>query len=381
VRRHTSGDSNARRSVQQVLQQAASQVQSARLAKVANMVKANNPFEAVLEEIDRMIELIGEEQDKDQENLDFCKSERKENNKNLAKKKANIVSLKKSIDGLTKTINDPKTGLKAQIENTEQALVENTESQTASTKDRTEANLAYQQDIRNLVSAASILTKAIKVLRTYYDDLAQKLADGKALLQEDPKPPQIFEDNSFEGQSSKGNDVIGMLDFILEETNKEEGQAHADEESAQHDFEDLMKELKDEEAKNEKNLAKLQETLADKEKELLDEQADLKATKADKKSIEEYLADIKPGCDFITKNFDLRTENRKTEKGALEKAIGLIKGTPAYKTFASEKHAESLGDCKETCVDAGEEHAKCKACLADVTVPAYCAGHDNVDGC
>ena len=48
-------------------------------------------------------------------------------------------------------------------------------------------------------------------------------------------------------------------------------------------------------------------------------------------AIENYLEKIKPGCDFITENFDLREENRATETTALEKAEGLIKDTPAYK--------------------------------------------------
>merc|ERR1719355_532364 len=107
-----------------------------------------------------------------------------------------------------------------------------------------------------------------------------------------------------------------------------------------------MTALKKEEADAEKQLADLQETLAEKEKELLENQEDLKKTTKDKEAIEAYLAKIKPGCDFITKNFDLREKNRKTEKDALEKAIGLIKGTPAYKTFTDESRVESYGDCK-----------------------------------
>merc|ERR1719327_1660994 len=126
-----------------------------------------------------------------------------------------------------------------------------------------------------------------------------------------------------------------------------------------------MAALKKQEADSQKNLANMQETLAEKEKELLETQEDLKATTADKEAIEAYVAKIKPGCDFITKNFDLREKNRKTEKDALEKAVGLIKGTPAYKTFTDESRVESYGDCKEPCVK-DEADVKCKACMADV---------------
>merc|ERR1719311_1882396 len=135
-----------------------------------------------------------------------------------------------------------------------------------------------------------------------------------------------------------------------------------------------MTKLKKEQADAEKNLADLQEKLSQAEKDLLQNQEDLKATTADKEAIEAYLLKIKPGCDFITENFDQREKNRATEKGALEKAVKLIKGTPAYKTAVNQATEESYGDCKDKCVkDAG--HVNCKACMADVTIPAYCAGH------
>merc|ERR1719178_86084 len=106
-----------------------------------------------------------------------------------------------------------------------------------------------------------------------------------------------------------------------------------------------MTQLKKEEAEAEKSLADLQESLATKEQELLTAKEDLKATTEDKVAIEDYLEKIKPGCDFITTNFDLREKNRKTE---------------------------SYGDCKEQCVK-DSAHVNCKACMADVTKPAYCA--------
>merc|ERR1719271_2176533 len=156
--------------------------------------------------------------------------------------------------------------------------------------------------------------------------------------------------------------------------------AHEDEESAQHDYEDSMTKLKKEQADAEKNLSDLQDNLATKQQELLEAQEDLKATTEDKEAIEAYLLKIKPGCDFITKNFDLREKNRKTEKEALEKAVKLIKATPAYKKAVNEATVESYGDCKEPCV-ADADDVMCKACMADVTIPTYCAGHKGTKGC
>mmetsp|Transcript_115416 Transcript_115416/g.181608 ORF Transcript_115416/g.181608 Transcript_115416/m.181608 type:complete len:743 (-) Transcript_115416:88-2316(-) len=379
VHKHVTGDAQTRNMAQKILQNAG--IKSARLSKVAALLQASNPFDTVLEEIDKMLELITEEGKSDKENLDWCNKEREENEASLKEKKAEILALEEKIDKLTDTIENPETGLKKQIADTEQALVENKEAQTTQTAQRLKENIAYQKDIKNIVDAESILERAIKVLKAYYDDLEKKLAAGEAFVQEDPTPPEAWKgDGSYEGQKGKGGDVISMLEFILSETNKEENAAHKEEEQAQADYEDSMSKLKEEEAASEKLLAELKETLAEKEEELLAAKEDLKATTADKEAIEAYLLKIKPGCDFITENFDLREKNRATEKAALEKADGLIRGTPAYKAAVNEATVESYGDCKEPCV-ADVEDVKCKACMADVTIPAYCAGHEGTKGC
>merc|ERR1719174_1582613 len=171
-----------------------------------------------------------------------------------------------------------------------------------------------------------------------------------------------------------------MLKYILSETQKEETKAHADEEKGQASYEDSMTDLKKEQSDSEKSLVKLGEDLATSEKTLIEKKEDLKDAKASKAKIEDYLLKIKPGCDFITTNFDLREKNRKTETEALDKAVKLIKETPAYKVAVQKAKEENYGKCKEICVKS-EADAKCQACLADVTVPAYCAGHKGTPGC
>jgi len=352
---------------------------SPRAKRIAAMVQKGNPFTEVLGEIKKMLKLIVEEGKQDKENLDWCNSEREENDASLADKINQIDTLNGEIETLDTTINDPVTGLKTQIKEAEESLLSCVNSQKTETKERTEANLLYQQDIKNLVAAEDILTKAIKALRSYYDKLEERM-DGYEFLQikEDPDAPETFGD--YGGQSSKGGDAITMLEFILDETKKEETEAHSDEENAQHDYEDSMTDLKQEEADLEETLASLHETLAAKTEELFQKREEHKATTADKEAIEEYLLKIKPGCDFITENFDERETNRATETSAMEEAIDLIKDTPAYKTAESEKHVEGFGDCKDKCVD-NEEHVDCKACMADTSVPGYCAGHAGTDGC
>merc|ERR1719356_1431096 len=131
----------------------------------------------------------------------------------------------------------------------------------------------------------------------------------------------------------------------------------------------------------EESLVSLKKTLADKESELLLKRKDLKETKAEKAAVEAYLLDIKPGCDFITENFVYREGRRSSETEALIQATQLLKGTPAYTAAVAAQELEDLGPCEQKCVEQGREHAICKACLNDVTVPGYCAGHPNTLSC
>eukprot|EP00747_Dinoflagellata_sp_TGD_P137759 gnl/TRDRNA2_/TRDRNA2_175726_c0_seq31.p1 gnl/TRDRNA2_/TRDRNA2_175726_c0~~gnl/TRDRNA2_/TRDRNA2_175726_c0_seq31.p1 ORF type:complete len:743 (+),score=298.14 gnl/TRDRNA2_/TRDRNA2_175726_c0_seq31:100-2328(+) len=378
VNKHTPVSSN-RAAIVSLLEKQADK--SARVSKVVAMLKAENPFDEVLAEIEKMIDLIAVEAKEDKEKLEWCNTEREESHGDLEDTKKQILTLEEEIDTLDDTINNPEKGLKAQLAETQDSLAENYQDQVTETKERTEANLLYQKNIKNLVTAADIVKRAEKVLKKYYEELQAKLDASFLQRKEEPAPPETFGDEGYKGQSEQGNEVLDMLKFILDETWKEEKEAHSDEKNEQHDFEDSMADLKKQESDFQKQIAKLEKTLAEKEEELLKKQEELAATEAEKKRLKEYLADIKPGCDFITENFEDREDNRETETKALEKAKGLLKDTPIYKSLKAAEHEDSLGECKDICLDAGEEHVKCKACLADVTIPGYCAGHKDTEGC
>jgi len=378
INRHSS-EQDVRQQTARNLRQSKAWNKSIFLAKVASLLQAENPFAVVIAEIEKMLALLAKEEVADDEQFEWCNKERDENEKTLAEKKSQIESLDAAIEKLIAMIEDPVTGLKVLIANDEQSLVENTESQKTQTADRTEENLVYQKNIANLVEAETLLTRAVHVLKAYYS----KILEGGSLLatNKQPAPPETWEEGGYKGQSGKGgSDAITMIEHILKETKEEETQAHSDEMKAQHDYEDAMENLKKEEKELEENLAKLKVELAEAEEDLLGKQAEHKATVAEKEAIEAYLLKIKPGCDFITENIELRKANRKDEEEALKGAVKLLKESPAYQTWVAEDHNETLGDCLSICAP-DEEDVKCKACRAKVSIPGYCAGHPGTKGC
>jgi len=385
VHPHDSADAT-RSQLRDLLQKAAAEGHSLRLAQLVSKVNAENPFSVVLSEIEKMVATIAEEGKVDKEKLDWCRDERKTKDEEKTEKENQITELGVQIDELTNTIEEPETGLKASIAADETSLLENGESQKTATNTRSEENAAYQKDIATLVEAEDLLARAVKVLSSYYDEIPSYHEEEKrgpvTLAGEETAAPDTFEeDQGYKGQSGKGNKAIEMIEFILEETKKEEQVAHTDEQASQKDYETLMTELKDEETKLKDSLANLRATLAEKEKELADAKKLKGETEAEKKAIEEYLLSIKAGCDFMEKNFDLREERRASETDALNKATELIKGTPAYKSAVAEQDLEDLGACKDKCTENPRDHVICKACLADVEIPGYCAGHPGTPGC
>merc|ERR1719487_1212427 len=245
VHKHMSGKDNARRMVQKVLQNAAKDTKSARLSKVLAKLQAENPFDEVLDEIDKMLALIEEEAKQEKENKEWCETEREENHKEKKKLEKEMKSLEKTIDELDDRINNEKDGLKVQISNQEDELEKNIEAQKTETAQRLEENIAYQKDVKNLVDAEKLVEKAIKVLKAYYDDLTEK-SEGTGFVQEDPAPPETW--GEYKGQSEKGSGeggAIELLETILSNTKLEENEAHQDEEEAQHSYEDSMQKLKE----------------------------------------------------------------------------------------------------------------------------------------
>jgi uncharacterized coiled-coil protein SlyX len=383
IRKHAP-ERSTREQVQQLLQQAARKHKSMRLVKIAALLEADNPFTKVLEAITKLVAVIKAEGVADKENLDWCNTERTESDATIKELDAEILELEDAIAKLIEKIEAPETGLKAMIESTEVALQENYQSQVTQTSQRTEQNQAYQADVANLVEAEDLLTAAINVLTKYYDQIGPdvEMEAPKVLSGETEAVPETFhEEKGYKGQSSNGKEVITMLTFILGNTKKEEEFAHQAEHDSQHAFEDSMAQLKSEEAELQSTLASLKEALAEAEKTLAGKKKELKAAEAHLASVKAYLLEIKPGCDFITENIGYRDTRRAEETDALLEAASLLKGTPVYKAAVAEAALEALGECRETCVKNGEEHVICKACLAKVEIPGYCAGHPDTQGC
>merc|ERR1719236_43663 len=148
---------SVRESVLRQLQKAARSQKSLKIARIAVLLEADNPFTTVLDEIDKMIKLIDEEQKSDEEQKEWCETEREENHKKKEEKEKKIEDLKAKIEELVDRIDNPETGLKAMIKQTEEDLKKNHDAQVTETAQRAEENKAYQVSIKNIEVAEGLL--------------------------------------------------------------------------------------------------------------------------------------------------------------------------------------------------------------------------------
>lgn len=396
---------NSRQNVLSMLLEASKTTKSLRVAKIAVLMQAGNPFATVLSKIREMIEVIDLEEETDAEKHAWCADEQKKNRDARDEKIATIGKLNVKIDELKTTISDTEELLAtAQTD-----LATNLDDQKSATEQRAAEKAAYDENIKNLVSAQGLLGEAIKVLDAFYSrsDLKvdeSELAGGYDALTsgtsntegrgDDAHTGKDFSDANTEG----GNKVLELLSTIKGDTAQEETDAHTAEETSISEYNTEMESLKAAEKGLREDIASFEELIATTKETLLQTEEDLAATIKDKEAIISYLAKIEPGCTFIQENWETRKTNRKAEKSALEQAIQLLEASPAFTNANTNAYHESLGECKKVCSADSDFNApcqrgpsspegdvmcsaQCEACLSGVSVPAYCTSHPGAAGC
>lgn len=371
-----------RATLARLLERSAGHKGSAKLTHVMSQIQAKNPFDAVLADIDKMIKTVEAEAASDRKEALHCLAERRRIKSENDELDIEIGDLEEAIGKKNTELNKPVEGDLAVVTKYRTDLAANKQAQADQTQMRKEENVAYQQNIKNLGVADTMLTGAISVLTKFYGTITPgsfvQLHGGHK------SAPETWS-GDFAGQSDDAeNGAITMLRNIKKATEAEEHEAHAEEAKAQALFEDAMKDLvkeySDTKTGLETHLEQAQATTVEDKLALMKNSKALAAAKKSKQANEDYIASIKAGCDFICKQtgayrFSLkRSAARKIEQDALEKAKQDLKDSDAYQKIMLEKKHEAYGKCKPQCIE-NEHQPACKACLAGVSLTGYCAGH------
>jgi len=151
--------------------------------------------------------------------------------------------------------------------------------------------------------------------------LAEVSAHGKVAP---PPPPETF--GAYKKKSGEHSSVLGMIDLLVQDLDKEMSEARTAEKDAQADYEELMR---DSASKRTSDSALLTEKTATKAS-LEGDLQNLRDTKGqvsrDLSATNQYIASLHAECDWLLKFFEARKQARASEVDALNNAKAVLSG-------------------------------------------------------
>merc|ERR1719247_2357169 len=314
-----------RKAVYNALKKAATKTRSVRLAELASRVYTTEAghFDVVMQAIDEMITMLHKEQEDDFHHRDWCENENGASDHKIENLEADMDQLSNKIERLT----NKKNSLIDSINKTDMAIDEIEESISTALADRNESHHAFLQAMKDDSDAMELLGQAIEVLAAMYPKglLQMKTARRSG---EEPNPdnePEKFA-GDYEGKQSQGAGIVGILEMIREDIEKEMGKASEEEAAAQKEYENLKAESVESINALNKKKATLQQDEAATDKEIADTEAVHFDTESERNATQSYIQDLKGSCDWVTSTFDTRKEQRDSEIAGLQDAKGILGG-------------------------------------------------------
>jgi len=151
-----------------------------------------------------------------------------------------------------------------------------------------------------------------------------------------PPPPETFDAYAKKSDESKG--VIGMMDSLIADVNKEIQEMEFEEKDAQKDYEQFMKDSADKTADDRKSLADKTAVKADTEAMLQKNEGSLNAKNTEAMTHAQFIMSLHAECDWLQENFDMRKEARTDEIEGLKKAKGALSGAD-YSLVQKSSHS------------------------------------------
>merc|ERR1719313_2826237 len=139
-------------------------VHSVRVARIAMAISDGNPFNKVLEMINKTISVIETEETDDVQKKETCIEEQTTNEENRDHKETDIQTLESNINELKVAIEGTKDSIALATED----LGLNRDSQASTTATRKDAHAVFTETLSNCEDAEKILHKAVEVLQKYY---------------------------------------------------------------------------------------------------------------------------------------------------------------------------------------------------------------------
>merc|ERR1719316_285726 len=313
-----------------LLKSVATKAGSLRLAAIATSVQTTWHFDAVIADIDKMIEALREEEKADIEHRDWCESQTGAANS----KNENLEYDKEQLDQKKERANNAKAELEAEVEKTESEMEDLQKAMDEALENRNKEHEAFKQAMKDDADAVMLIGKAIEALNGFYNP-KMLMQQPEYTTNPDTAPEAEFSSN--EGRKSEGGGVIAILSMIKEDIEKEMKTTRADEAEDLAAYKKLYKESAASMKALEEKKVSLGQDIAGKVKEIAELDAVYADKEASKKATDDLLESLKPNCDWIARTFDTRMEQRKAEMKGLQDAKAVLAGADPKAGFMTTK--------------------------------------------
>merc|ERR1711933_517290 len=149
---------------------------------------------------------------------------------------------------------------------------------------------------------------------------------GIAVLAEVAPPPPPATWGAYSKKTEESAGVIGMIDLLIKDLDKEMTEAKTEEKDGQADYETMMKGSAAKRVADSKSLADKQAAKADTEKSLSDLSGEKKDKTSELLATLKYIQSLHTECDWLLKYYDMREQARTGEIDSLTKAKAVLSG-------------------------------------------------------
>ena len=299
-----------RERIAQAVTRAGQRARDPRLSALAMKVRISD-FAEVKAKLQEMIDTLAKEKEEEIKKKDFCVEEfnknsaaTEENTRTKDELEAKIADFEQTVADLTKAVETLKKEIADLKENMKRAG-----------EDRELANKDFQVIMADQRATEKILNAALNVLKGFYEKAA--------LVQVGSSRQPAFKEFK---KNEKSGGVMGMFDEVISETKQLMADAMLAEEDAQTAYETMVKDTNEAVDEKTKDMINKSEALSKAQVALTEHKVQHDETVATLEQLASENHDLHIECDFLTKNWDIRTEARDEEIEALRQGLGFFSG-------------------------------------------------------
>merc|ERR1719247_131788 len=327
------------------LKRHAGQAHSLRLAALAASVRTASAgnFGVIIDEVEKMIQVLKDEETTDIDQRDWCKETTFVKETEASRYSYKIEKTEAKITKLT----EKKEELEDAIVATDAEILATHEEIDEMEATRTAENGAFLQAKSDDEAAVGLLGVAIGHLSAFYknEGIDQGEIQGSVqLLQKQPEfdvSEDQAPDASFSGadkSSGESKGIVSIMTMLKEDLEDEIKNGIKNEEESQTSYANQRAAAEKLIASLEEKKTNLEEAKADADTKIGDAETLQEDTEGLLFGREEELASMKPNCDWILKNFEIRRDRRKGEMEGLMDAQSFLSGSGGTVFAQTKEH-------------------------------------------